>query len=234
MSDYFKIIAFIDPKQFSGLLTQDIALKMGIVEEISNNGEPDSRYYNDRLYYIFDDKWETEKNNFDNSKANKASIIIFPDEYDMNKCEFIPRVPFKILTHGRTEDYKYKSFIIQENCIGHFKCPEEQNTVYNEIATVIKDNKLNREELEKIWNSIPAFNMVIEAKLELLHSCLTPDGISVAKKAYDNLILLLKNNIDNSISNAYDEMTQVMKNDQNCFGDDYIKKLENLRECLLP
>ena len=234
MSDYFKIIAFIDPKRFSGLLTQDIALKMGIVEEISNNGEPDSRYYNDRLYYIFDDKWETEKNNFDNSKANKASIIIFPDEYDMNKCEFIPRVPFKILTHGKTEENKYKSFIIQENCIGHFKCPEEQNTVYDHIATVIKDNKLDREELKKIWQSIPEYNMVIEAKLELLHSCLTPEGILEAEKSYNDLKSLLRNNVDNNIATAYDEMKQVMKNSQDCFGDDFIKKLKNLRDCLLP
>ena len=79
------------------------------------------------------------------------------------------------------------------------------------------------------------FEPILEAKLELLHQCLTPDSIDGAQKVLDKLKTLL--NCDSEKQKTFDTAFKTfkssVKNEKDCFSDNYVTALSVLRESLL-
>jgi hypothetical protein len=99
----------------------------------------------------------------------------------------------------------------------------------SEFIEAISNNELNP--FDKLTN----FDPILEAKLNLLHKCLTPLEKKEAEAAYKELIKLLDSEEGkNKVEVAFNEMKKrIGKDDANCFGEDYVTALENLRKSLL-
>ena len=94
---------------------------------------------------------------------------------------------------------------------------------------------------DEVWNFFLG-DPALEAKLELLHQCLTPNGISEAKNTYNDLIKLLKEDEKKNIQLAFEKMKKIMEiKDVKCLEDEdvngfprgYVGTLETLRKSLL-
>lgn len=70
----------------------------------------------------------------------------------------------------------------------------------------------------------------IEAKLALLHTCLTPQGRTNSKSEYENVLRFIPNEKREIYKQLYDNISTV---NQDCFTPAYVEALSRLRDFLL-
>jgi len=167
MENINQIIGFIDPIKFNTLLG-DKGASFGFC-----NFNDDGEYIflgGNKLVLFVDIEGEPFVSEFDVHLAKAAKIILIPDE---RLVEFCPDFDFKVLIHSNTKTkFPHHFSFLKENsmCKACHEDREEINTTYDEISKFIGIG--GEDTYNKIWNSIPEFDNVLEAKLELLHNCL--------------------------------------------------------------
>jgi len=104
--------------------------------------------------------------------------------------------------------------------------------IYKPLAQSCENSTIGKPDLfEELWNIFYG-DPVLEAKLELLHACLAPEGLELAEKEYEKLEK--DGQLNDAIKTAFDNMKNEMnKENADCFNEQYLKKLEGLRNTLL-
>jgi hypothetical protein len=91
---------------------------------------------------------------------------------------------------------------------------------------------------DRLANLVSIFpNPILEAKLNLLHKCLTPEGAKVVKGELDKHLGYFKDIKDDvkKINHNGKTVVEHLSEQTNCFDEDnYIKPLSKLRDALLP
>ena len=172
--------------------------------------------------------------NYNLNDLNKYEVIIFHDKPTDVKNGY----------NGKKWLIEYSGSIqlqyINEEKYGSIpaeKLFSNLNEFLKHISTI--QSNIQKEDFDVLYN----FDPVLEAKLNLLHHCLTPDGIVEAKNTYDDLIKLLKDdNEKKEIASAFEKMEGAMgikdvkcmeDEDVNGFPSGYVGTLETLRKSLL-
>lgn len=127
---------------------------------------------------------------------------------------------------------------LQENLSSyHIKsesCKSEHPNLNTFGKLVEIDNNLeNQQQLEIIFNSLRSHlsgDPVLEAKLEILHECLTPEGALTANQINGYSLIA---NIVESIKIEDKNLIDYLASQSDCFSDNYISKLTVLRKALL-
>lgn len=150
-----QLIVFVNQTKFGGLLKNDFVMN------------------DNQIAYLTENKLEIMKNDaIDLDSLKSYSIIIKPDPNDF---DYTPSCPFKILYHGETQNYGISNRLNilkkDKNCEGWIEKPEEEDTLYEDIAKLIKKND-GHKSFDDIYQSIPKKNKKLELALEFLHNCL--------------------------------------------------------------
>lgn len=214
-----KIIAFIEPSKFALLLDVNQFIKG--FEIINDNQEISQLSDNTELVYLSEK--EIKVAGYNEKLFNDASVVLVPDSFNL-KHNFISE--FKVLYHGITiNNYSESILKLRKNNFfrGEKKSIEESTedneiTPYFEIVELIKKGISNKG-VKNIYDKIPSYNVLLEAKLNLLHECLTPEGAAEADTSsltpeQKKIVLFLSKHKDN-------------------LAKDYIEKLTELRNSLL-
>ncbi|MBK6771207.1 MAG: hypothetical protein IPG78_03490 [Ignavibacteria bacterium] len=107
------------------------------------------------------------------------------------------------------------------------------------LGGILKDNNIQLEERNKLIEKLYNFflgNPKLEAKLNLLHQCLTHEGVKVVKKELDKQSGKYKEIKDevNKVKHHGKTVVEYLFEHSICFdGDDYIEPLSKLRDELL-
>ncbi len=141
-----QVIAFINPDTFYTLL-EDSAIRVGFTE--MHNGVNDHLNGDTHVYYVKANSAYQGK--FDETEADNSIYILIPDTLIF---DYTPQHEFAVLYHSKT-DYKkqVERFTVLPNFWGKEQFVEAPHTVYNTIASHIKEvTKGNGEiEIDSVW-----------------------------------------------------------------------------------
>jgi hypothetical protein len=158
--------------------------------------------------------------------THDARIFIIPDQ-KINRLikgkQPIPEFEFKLLHHTGTENYPAALSLLKQKSIGYEQSIEERDTVYHELANMVCNKALNATIIYEFIEKIKVFDTVLEAKLNFLHKCLTPEGLADAE-------LMISEDWD--ASQEFSNLNDIEADGP--FGENYLSALRNLRNQLLP
>ncbi|MHB8336980.1 MAG: hypothetical protein ACYDEE_06165 [Ignavibacteriaceae bacterium] len=173
-----QLVVFIKPQKFASLF-KDVNKT---INGYSIAGEERILYLDDnkKIVLIKNDKAQIKQ--WDEKEVNDSECIIIPDE--LPNFNYTPNVEFKILYHTNTPPEKLNSLRVSSNYKGELKSLEEgtidyKKTPYLELAESLENGNILKM-IKSVYDNIPEFNYLLEAKLNLLHQCLTPQGAKAA------------------------------------------------------
>ena len=97
------------------------------------------------------------------------------------------------------------------------------------VASRSKDNVSYTDALSDLVASFSR-DLSLEAKLELLHKCLTPEGKQESKVMWQRVLRFFPVSECEQLQHLYD----AIPSDKDCFSDQYVSTLRSLRDALLP
>jgi len=149
---------------------------------------------------------------------NNALCIILSD--NIKNFSFDPVADYKILYHTGTNEDKLTPLRQNSFYKGELKSMEEADQIYGAIAKAIEDGNFF-DKFQSFYDQIPNFNYLLEAKLNLLHQCLTPQGTKEANPDW----------LQGDAQTKFDNLKNTDIEDP--FNPDYMKALADLRDELL-
>ena len=180
-----KVIAFVNPDKFRIMLTDNIAqeIKFSIDTEDFGWLSLKSKDNNNWLFFYIGNY--LEKGEFKQEQFDAAQIVLIPDEHSIDTLSVSGE--FKVLLHTATNNYKsnlltelrklegYKGEIqsVEENESNG--TPTPYKLIVEMIECIYKNNCTDiQAKFNAVWESIPNFAPILNAKLNLLHSLLVP------------------------------------------------------------
>ncbi len=201
------LVMFIDFEKFSYLFKGDVRNVIPSYDEINN--EKVICFVNNTVKAVAI---------LDDNELGRAFCIILSD--NITNFPFKPVVDFKILYHTGTNEEKLTPFRQNSFYKGELKSMEESDQIYGAIAKAIEDGNFLKN-FQSFYDQIPNFNYLLEAKLNLLHQCLTPQGVKEANPDW----------LQGDVQIKFDNLKNIDVEDP--FNPDYMKALADLRDELL-
>ena len=223
-----QIIVFINHEKFYFLLNKQPALDRKYSKK-TKDGDIINLQGGKHIFYVRDKFFKQGR--YNDEEAQAATYLLVPDnlkfEYTPN-----PQLNFKVLYHSETRKFyshQYKRLKVLPNFKGSIEQPEEEflpkdestpekeYTIYGIIAEQIKIGE--NIDINQVWKKIPEFNFTLEARLNLLHNCLTPSGAANSEKLF----------LDDKQMTIVESLAKQKDN----FSEDYLRNLTELRRLLL-
>ena len=191
------------------------------------------KYYNKKDYWnLLKQKLieSINKNNF-NAKVSLEIGIVGHGEVPNITNQFDElgnNIVFRKVYHSSTNELWKGAEYPATKCEGSLPLDKLRDAV-----CICKDSNYDKA-FEEVWNFFLG-DKELEAKLELLHQCLTCEGFKDSQIIFENLKSLLNgNNEKTKIETAFTEFKEGINNSKmDCFSDSYIYELEKLRKSLL-
>jgi len=231
-----KIVAFIAPDKFKNLFSNEVQINNLIPQYSGGFVRHTGRmnWLNNGQNIIYIKLNEVKSGPYEESLFNDAVIVLMDDNYQLNHTF---NSDFKLLYHSetiRSNADLIHSIKSNSKCIGFAQSMEEfeengKTTPYYEIALLI-ERGIREESVQIIYDSIQVYNPVLEAKLNLLHECLTPEGASEVEKI-SNYNMIKELPVGTVTVDSFIKKHFVIAKDN--LAKDYIEKLTELRISLL-
>lgn len=170
MSTKCQLIAFIDPKKFSGLVGEHTIPGY----EVGKLGRGSNYLDNfQAVVYVHEVGSTPVVGRLNQAQAGKASVILVPDACLKENFNYVPKKTFKILFHSNKGSAD-KIEALRENpfFLGELVSFEEADTPYDLLASAIRLKSLATD-LPSVLDQVPLFDPKLEAKLELLQYVLS-------------------------------------------------------------